>query len=259
MVAKRDRTGEEGYNSFGSRMVIIRYKNNAEIDVLFPKYNYVVKNNNYSNFKIGGITCPYEPREYNIGYLGEGKYKKSKNGKMTKCYSTWHNMLMRCYDKDFQEKNSTYKGCKVCDEWLNFQNFAEWYYKNYYEIEGKIMNLDKDILIKGNKIYSPKTCIFVPNDINVLFVKKNKSRGKDPIGVHEHKRDNIYEVNCNNCDGKQIYLGRFKTKIEAFKIYKSFKENIIKKTIDKYENIIPEPYYSRLKTAMYNYKVEITD
>lgn len=259
MVARKDRTGEVGYNKFGSEMTIIRYKNNSEIDVLFTKYNYVVKNNNYSNFKIGGITCPYEPREYNIGYLGEGEYKKSKNGKMTKCYSTWHNMLMRCYDKDFQEKNPTYKYCVVCEEWLNFQNFAKWYDENYYEIENEIMCLDKDILIKGNKIYSPETCMFVPNNINILFTKNNRNRGKNPIGVSYHKRDDIYEANCHDCDGKQIYLGRFKSKSEAFKIYKSFKEMIIKNAIDKYKGVIPEPHYSCLKVAMYNYKVEITD
>ena len=84
MSKKKDKKGEENINKFGSKMIIIRYKNNSEIDVLFTEYNYIVKNNNYSNFKTGGITCPYEPREYGIGYLGEGKYKKSENGKMTK-------------------------------------------------------------------------------------------------------------------------------------------------------------------------------
>lgn len=259
MVARIDRTGEVRYNKFGSKMIIIRYKNNSEIDILFTEYNYIVKNNNYSNFKTGGITCPYEPREYSIGYLGEGKYKKSENGKMTKCYSIWHNMLMRCYDKDYQEKNLTYKDCEVCEEWHNFQNFAKWYEENYYEIDGKIMNLDKDILCKGNKMYSPQTCIFVPNDINTLFTKRDKNRGKSPIGVRYHKRDKVYEANCDNGNGKQIYLGRFKSELEAFKTYKSFKEMIIKETIDKYENIIPEPYYSKLKEAMYKYKVEISD
>ena len=135
---------------------------------------------------------------------------------------------------------------------------AEWLDDNYYEIPGEKMCLDKDILCKGNKIYSRKTCIFVPQRINTLFVKCNKSRGKDPIGVSPRPSGN-YLAYCNNGYGKQIPLGTYSTKEEAFKVYKECKEKIIKETIDLYEGIIAEPHYSRLKEAMYNYKVEITD
>ena len=86
-------------------------------------------------------------------------------------------MLRRCYDEKLHKKYPTYIDCKVCEEWLNFQNFAKWYYNNYYEIENEKICLDKDILHKGNKIYSPDNCVFVPNNINVLFVKSDKSRG----------------------------------------------------------------------------------
>ena len=68
-----------------------------------------------------------------------------------------------------------------------------------------------------------------------------------------------YQVFCNNGYGKNIYLGTYKTEEEAFQVYKEYKEKLIKDTIDSYEGIIPEPHYSRLKTAMYNYEVEMTD
>ena len=68
-----------------------------------------------------------------------------------------------------------------------------------------------------------------------------------------------YQAYCNDGYGKYIYLGVYSTKEEAFRIYKEYKENVIKETIDSYEGIIPEPHYSRLKTAMYNYEVEIDD
>ena len=120
------------------------------------------------------------------------------------------------------------------------------------------MCLDKDILYKGNKIYSRKTCIFVPQRINNLFTKSNKRRGKDPIGVYQLPSGN-YEVKCNNGYGKSVYLGTYSTKEEAFYRYKEYKEKVIKEVIDSYEGRIPEPHYSRLKEAMYNYKVEMDD
>ena len=120
------------------------------------------------------------------------------------------------------------------------------------------MCLDKDILCKGNKIYSRDTCIFVPQRINLLFTKCDKARGKDPIGVDQLPSGN-YRVRCNDINGKRINLGTYLNKEEAFKVYKSYKEKVIKETIDSYKGKIPEPFYSRLREAMYNYKVEIDD
>ena len=127
--------------------------------------------------------------------MGEGKYKVSINGKLTDEYKIWYNMLDRCYDSKFQKREPTYKGCKVEDYLLNFQHMGEWIEKNYYEVHGEVMHLDKDILCKGNKIYSRDTCIFVPKRINSLFVKCDKSRGKDPIGVDQSPSGN-YRANC---------------------------------------------------------------
>ena len=120
------------------------------------------------------------------------------------------------------------------------------------------MCLDKDILCKGNKVYSRDTCIFVPERINLLFVKRDNDRGDCPIGVTPNLSDN-YQVRCNNGNRKSIYLGSYSTKEEAFQVYKNYKEKVIKEVIDSYEGIIPEPHYTKLKTAMYNYKVEIDD
>ena len=258
MVRKIDRTGEEGYNSFGSKMVIKECRSATDIDVYFPDYDWVFKNATYNNFKKGNIKCPYEPRTFGIGYLGEGKYKAKENGKHTDEYYIWHNMLRRCYDPKYQEEHSTYKGCEVEDYLLNFQNMGEWIEENYYEVSGEIMCLDKDILCKGNKVYSRETCIFVPQRINKLFTKSDRSRGKDPIGVDQLPSGN-YQVTCNNGYGKYIYLGTYTTEEEVFKVYKNYKEKVIKEVIDSYEGKIPEPFYSRLREAMYNYEVDIDD
>ena len=253
-----DRIGEESINNFGSKMVIKEYRGCMDIDVYFPEYNWTFKHATYQSFKNGKIKCPYEPSIYGVGYLGEGKYVATENGKHKKEYRIWYDVLRRCYDPKVQEKYPTYKGCTVENYLLNFQNAAEWIKNNYYEVLGERMHLDKDILCKGNKVYSRETCIFVPERINSLFIKRDKSRGKDPIGVSDLPSGN-YQATCSDGYGKYIYLGTYSTKEEAFRVYKEYKEKVIKEVIDSYEGIIPEPYYTRLKTAMYNYKVEIDD
>lgn len=258
MSKKIDRTGEDKLNSFGSKMIIKEYKNKRDIDVYFPDYDWTFEHTTYQHFKNGNIKCPYEPRYCSKGYLGEGKYKMSENGKLKKEFNIWYNMLIRCYDPKIQENKPTYKGCSVEDYLLNFQHMCEWLEKNYYEVPGERMCLDKDILCKGNKVYSRDTCIFVPNRINVLFTKRDNYRGDNPIGVSDLPSGN-YQVHCNNGYGKYICLGTYSTKEDAFNVYKNYKEGLIKRTIDEYKGIIPEPHYSRLKTAMYNYKVEIDD
>ena len=257
-MSKIDRTGEERLNAFGSKMIIKKYRKAIDIDVYFPEYDWIFEHATYGKFKKGEIKCSYEPRTLGVGYLGEGKYKTRENGKVHKYYKIWHGMLTRCYDPKFHEKRPTYDGCKVEDYLLNFQHMCEWLENNYYEIPGEQMCLDKDILCKGNKIYSRETCIFVPKRINNLFVKSDNRRGDYPIGVSDLPSGD-YQVNCSNGYGKLIPLGTYSTKEEAFQAYKEYKEKVIKEVIDSYEGKIPEPFYSRLKEAMYNYEVEIDD
>ena len=179
---KQNRVGEINYNNFGSKMEIIKYNKSNDIDVYFEEYNWSIKNISYQSFKEGTLSCPYEKRTYKVGYLGAGKYKTRENNKKTKVYILWSDLLRRCYC--VENKNITYKDCSVCDEWHNFQNFAQWYEDNYYEIEGQCMALDKDILYKGNKIYSPNTCVFVPRKINNLFTKRQNQRGDSKIASY---------------------------------------------------------------------------
>ena len=205
-----NRIGERNYNNFGSEMVIVHYNGCMDIDVYFPEFDWIFKHAKYNNFKKGEIKCPYERRFYNVGYLGEGKYKVSENGKNTRVYDTWKAMLQRCYSEKEHERHPTYIGCEVYEGWHNFQNFAKWYKDNYYEVGNEKMCLDKDILFKGNKIYSPDTCIFVPETINKLFIKNDKNRGESVIGATLCKNGK-YQAQCNIINpetgkSKQEYL-----------------------------------------------------
>jgi hypothetical protein len=229
-------------------MKIIKYNSSNDMEIQFD--NGYIKKCYYYDFIKGRIYNPLDKTNYNIGYLGIGEYV-SKD----KPYSTWRRMLQRCYDETFLVKYTTYKGCAVCDEWHNYQNFAKWYDENYYTVQNEKMELDKDILIKGNKIYSPETCVFVPEYINYLFVKRNKLRGEYPIGVTLHSDKDKLIAQCHDINKKSIYIGKYYTIEEAFEAYKNYKEKLIKDIADMYYGLIPQ----KLHEAMYKYKVEITD
>lgn len=185
------RLGETRCNTLNNRMWIVEYANCRDITVQFED-GYVAKNVTYWNFKMGKVKSLYDRSVFGTGYLGEGEYKiKDSDGNTTPEYRTWAHMLERCYSKKYQERKPTYKGCTVCNEWLSFQNFARWFSENYYDISGETICLDKDILVIGNKLYSPNTCIFVPNSINVLFARRKKYKEKSIRQMAEEYKDKI--------------------------------------------------------------------
>lgn len=246
--------GEKRLNKSGLTMEIIVYKKYNDINVKFEKSGHIV-NTRYSHFINGDIKDPYMPTVYNKGFVGEGEYETRENGKITNRYLTWNSMMKRCYDEKQIETRITYKDCSVYKEWHNFQNFSKWYDENYYEVDGERMELDKDILLKGNKIYSPDTCVFVPQRINALFLKRNGDRGEFPIGVYLDKKSNKYKSQCAIGKGKIKNLGRYEDINNAFLAYKLFKEKLIKQIAEEYKDKIP----CKLYKAMYSYQVEITD
>lgn len=252
-----NRLGEININNFGSKMKIIEYINSHNITVEFE--NGYKTTAIYQQFKKGSLKSPYCTTLYDIGYLGEGKYKVWDGENTTIQYDYWNGILHRCYCEKYHNKYPTYKDVTCCKEWHNFQTFADWFDKNYYEVEtGETMHLDKDILHKGNKIYSPDTCIFVPKRINMLFCKCDSKRGKYPIGVYWNKRRKKYIAQCSiiiNDKYKRKHIGAFDSVNEAFKEYKIFKENYIKTIANNYKNYIPLILYDKL----INYKVNIND
>lgn len=241
-----NRIGMENYNNFGSLMKIIEYRNYNDIDIEFPEYNWVSQHRSFIEFENGDINCPYEPRVFGMGYHGEGEYTAKLNGKV---YTIWCAMLKRCYNDSIRSQYLTYEDCYICHEWLNFQNFAEWHYQNYYEIEGEQMSLEKDIIYKNINFYSPETCLYVPSKINRLFVRRNSIIRDLPIGVQKHGIK--FVVRCNGTDNNTL----FDSVEEAFYVYKESKESMIKKVADEYKDRIP----CKLYNAMYNYVVDIND
>jgi hypothetical protein len=233
----------------GQNMSILKYHDCDNIDIQFED-DTIIKNKTYYDFIRGKINNPNLPRVCNKGFMGQGVYVSSINGKSNLSYMRWKNMLHRCYSENYHLKFPTYIDCEVCDEWLNFQNFAKWFEDNY--IEG--FELDKDIIIKGNKIYSPETCCFVPKEINYLFVKNDKFRKDLPIGVIYHNIKGHYKSTMSK-NNKSLGLGTFTNVLDAFNKYKIEKELYIKEIADIFKELISIKTYN----ALYNYKIEIED
>ena len=236
------REGEEFISNQGYKVKIIEYKSAKNCTAIINN-DYICENLVYSNIKKGEVDYPYHLSVLGIGYLGVGLTNK-------KSLSKWRSMLNRCYNSDYKDIHSTYEEIEVCEEWLNYQNFKKWYKENYIEN----FELDKDILFKGNKIYSPETCCFVPQEINKVFTKTNAKRGQFYIGVHYNKKEDKYVARVNK-NGQKFHVGSFDTPEEAFQAYKTEKEAYIKEVADKWKGQITKQVYQ----AMYNYQVEITD
>ena len=160
-----------------------------------------------------------------------------------RAYRVWNGIKRRCYNpKDKYYNSYGGAGVRMCDEWLEFENFYKWYMDNYYTVEGEYMAVDKDILGGDSKVYSPETCIIVPFRINGLFVHKDngKMRGLQKVG----KR---YQVKVR-VDGINTYCGTYDTVEKASEVYRKCKEAVIYGVIEEYKDKIPSNVYNKLLT-----------
>ena len=231
---------------------ILKYNDKTNVEMQFLKTGYKTTVP-LGSIRNGYVKDPYLPSVYGVGILGT-KYPSKINGIKTKEYSLWMNMLRRCYSDKYQKKYPTYEGCEVSDKLKSYEYFYEWCHKQVgFNNQG--WHLDKDLLIKGNKVYSENTCVFIPREINLLLVKCEASRGEHLIGVHWCNTKKAFVAQVGKNKGKQEHLGFFNTEIEAFNAYKTAKESFIKEQSNKFKSQIDERAYE----ALMNYTVEITD
>ncbi|TCQ94073.1 hypothetical protein [Pseudomonas sp. JUb52] len=135
-------------------------------------------------------------------------------------YSRWKGMLRRCYNSRYKATRPTYAGCSVVDSWLVFSNFKSWMEKQDWQ--GK--EIDKDLLVPGNKLYGPDTCVFIDRAVNVFLTERKGDRSAGLVGVYQERRRRGFKANCQDVDsGRQIYLGRFATAEEAHEAWRKFK------------------------------------
>ena len=266
---KIDRTGETNISNEGCVVKIVEYNNALDIVIEFQDEHKYRTHTNYQAFKKGECKNPFFASVFGHGYLGVDKngnvpkMSEFKDGKNVHTweYNKWQSMLQRCFDNKLKEKHPTYKDATCCDRWLCFVNFLEdleVLKQEYNWDEGEKLNLDKDILNKGNKMYSLENCVLVPDWINLLFIKSDAKRGQYPVGVSYYKRDRKYQARCN-INGKLKGLGLYNTIEEAFNVYKIAKEQEIKRVANE---CVLKGYVtkdSRLYNAMMGYQIQIDD
>ena len=231
---------------------IVKYNNARGVDVQFLKTGFEATVE-LGSIRKGEVKDPYSPSVYGVGVTGT-KYLTTINGVQTKEYKLWTGMLERCYNDAYKKQRPTYEGCEVSDNFKYYEYFYEWCHSQIgFGNEG--WHLDKDLLVKGNKVYSENTCVFIPAEINLVLVKSDNIRGKHPIGVYWRKRDKSFVAQVNKNKGKPEYLGLFKTEIEAFSAYKQAKESFIKEQANKWKDKIDDRAYN----ALMIYEVDIDD
>ena len=238
-----NRLGEIRMMHCGDYAKVVEYNSVNDIRVEFQDdYGYTCKAE-YWNFAKGHVRNPYHKNQYG-GYVGDGKYKVSKDRRGTYIYDAWVRMLERSCSNKFKEKYSTYKDVTCCDEWLCFQNFAEWYENNYYEIEGQTMELDKDWMKFGNKVYCPEFCVISPSIINSCILNHGKIKNYDlPTGIT--CINNMYKVRIS-IEGKRIIVGSYESLNEAKYSYKTAKIEYVKYLAEKYREYIPNKLYTKM-------------
>jgi len=222
---------------------IIAYEKWDNVTVRFVKTG-TIKKTNTSSITKGCIKDHEAPTVHGVGVTGG--LPSVCDGERLPYYFCWKEMLRRVYKCD------AYKDVSVCEEWLDLRNFKVWFdehYKDGYD-------LDKDILEKGNKIYSPDKCCFVPHSLNMCFVKCDSMRGESPIGVSYNIKDGVYDVSYSYVNEKRSRM-RFASEAAAFRHYKESKEVHIKCLAEKHfqaDEISRDVYDALLK-----YEVSIED
>lgn len=205
-------------------------KSNIKIEILCKQHKSFLITPNAHLMGRGCPICSHEEQKTLIYGIGINDMNRvSTDGEHDYYYKIWARMLERCYSSDYHIKKPSYKGCYVCNEWLTLSNFKKWCDENY--IEGYV--IDKDILVRGNKLYSPDTCRFIPVHINSLLVKTDRSRGEYPIGVTVHGDSDKFTARVNEW-GKTIHIGEFENMEDAFLAYKNRKELHIKEVANFY-------------------------
>ena len=252
VIKKRDELlGAEFDTISCGKCFVIDYSGANNILVMFYEPMCLVKTR-MDHLKTGLVRNPLYPSVRNLGYIGIGEFDSTHSS-----YKFWVRMFRRVFDEK-QGYNKAYKDVVICKGWLNFQNFARWCeeqkYLNAVDDKGKHYQLDKGILVKGNRIYSPETCCFVPQKVNALLISVKASRGKFPIGVTYCKRDKVYKAILSR-NGSVITLGQSKDVEKSFQLYKRAKENYIEEVAEYWKGRIDEKVYQ----ALLNYEVEITD
>lgn len=243
--------GDKVTNNEGQTAEIVKI-NGRILGLVFPKNKNIVVDIEYNNVGTGGFSNPFARSVFNEGYFGVGKFIAKYNGVHTAEYEDWHSMIRRCYDNSAY--HVTYQDVEVYESWKCYQTFAEWATKQV-GFNNKGWHLDKDLLIKGSRIYSPDTCTYLPREINGFI--KRKRMNDLPLGVDLVINESgvIQYRSQGRANGSNVGLGSYPDIETAFNVYKKHKEALAKDLAVTWKSKIDKRAYE----ALMNYTVDITD
>ena len=233
------KVGDIFYPLEGGSCKVVEYRGANNITVEFDcyrKYRGVFQS---SHLRRGRVSNPYHPRTLGVGYKGVG-YFNSKNSK--KAYEMWVGVITRGNCLKYKTKKPTYKDCTVHPDWHNFQNFAKWYTE--HESSGLGYEIDKDILVKGNKVYGEEFCLLIPRIINSTVKTNYKKCTGLPLGVTQQKGGGF--VSRFNSNKNNSHLGTFDTPEEASTAYVLAKEAYVKEIAELWKGKIEDKAYESL-------------
>ena len=226
----------------GCFCTVVEYINSQNVVIKFNdnyQYTYSVR---LAHLLRGAVKNPYRPSLLGIGYLGVNSDGLPQLDNINNEYSTWDGMIRRCYDPKYQEKYPSYKGCVVTKEWHNYRVFQEWINSNKYCGLGYC--LDKDVLKKGNKVYSPETCVLIPHDLNTLLLTPEK-KSAYPTGVVFNKNSEKFVARVG-INGKNRHIGVFDCPEKAHKAYVIAKECHVKEKALEWKELVDIRVYDAL-------------
>ena len=242
--------GQTFLSNHSGYFIIIEYNNKKDVTVRFINTGYITKTQ-LGSIRRGEVLDPYAPRVYGVGITGT-KYPCSVNGSVIKEYTVWADMLKRCYDPKEHARYPGYAGCTTSDNFRYYEYFYEWCH-NQIGFNNSSWHLDKDLLFKGNKVYSEDTCVFLPAEINTALTSANTIRGELPIGVQHSQAGNY--ISSYNLGGIHYHGGTFYTVEDAFFHYKQAKEQYL-----QHLAYLWEPYIDpRAFLALMHYSVNMCD
>lgn len=253
-LTNKELIGKEFDTKAGGKCTIISLINRKNILIRF--YNGYEVLCTYQNLIKGSVYNPFHPKLYGVGFFGVGEYPAKIGDDIHPYYDAWRGVLRRTFDEKWHVKCPNYIGCEVDPCWYNYQEFCKWveqqvFFKGY--------KLDKDLLIKGNKIYGPDTCVFLPNELNCIIASPTMDRNGTPIGVSKvwnpKARDKTWVANMSIRGAKEkrksLCIGYFSTSEEASCAYIFAKENYVKERAQFWKDKISPKAYD----ALLNWKV----
>lgn len=233
--------GERYENKQGDWCTVVDYKARDDVTIVFDGYEDKPKKVWKSDLKKKAFKNVHKPSVFGVGYMGEGIYSSGADCKKSSTYSVYTKVIKRCYDEAVHKKQPTYRDCTISNEWLCFNTFAEFYENNPFY--GLGYDLDKDLLVRGNKHYSAETCVMLPVEINRALAG-NPLNETGRYGVT--KKHNRYQARCTVEENERKYLGSFLTLEEASAVYVTTKEAYIKTLAEKWKGKIDDRAFKAL-------------